>query len=66
MNQRSFWGESDDEPLPDWMDPVKCKIANEQKELRRKNCNSLNESILNALNKPAVPLIIKEPDSNVN
>ena len=66
MNQRSFWGESDDEPLPDWMDPVKCKIANEQKELQRKNGNSLNEAILNALNKPAVPLIIKEPDSNVN
>jgi hypothetical protein len=59
MNQRSFWGESDDEPLPDWMDPVKCRQVNE----RRKSSGSLNEAIEAALRKPAVPITIKEPDS---
>lgn len=66
MNQSSFWGEPDDDnQLPSWMCPIKCRQVNEQKELRRQNGNSLNEAIMNALSKPAVPVVIKEPDSNV-
>lgn len=58
-----MWGEPDDmEPLPDWMDPVKCKMANEQKELRRKTGGDLNSIIMATLQKPPVPQVPDEPN----
>ena len=57
----NFWGPSDDEPLPDWMDPVKCRQVNEQKELRRKSGRDLNSIIEETLRKPPVNIDIKEP-----
>lgn len=60
----NFWGEPDDEPLPDWMDPVKCRMVNEQKEMRRQSGKDLNSVIMEALTKPAIPVTIKEPNDN--
>lgn len=57
----NFWGESDDEPLPDWMDPVKCKAVNEQKENRKKTGKDLVSIIQETLRKPPVHIDIKEP-----
>ena len=57
----NFWGPPDDEPLPDWMDPVKCRQVNEQKELRRKSGRDLNSIIEETLRKPPVNIDIKEP-----
>ena len=57
----NFWGPPDDEPLPDWMDPVKCRQVNEQKELRRKSGRDLNSIIEETLRKPPVNVDIKEP-----
>jgi hypothetical protein len=61
QNRANYWGEPDDEPLPDWMDPVKCRQLNEQKELRRKTGRDLNSVIQEALNQPSVPITIQEP-----
>lgn len=58
---KNFWGPTDDEPLPDWMDPVKCRQVNEQKELRRKSGRDLNSIIEETLRKPPVNIDIKEP-----
>lgn len=58
MNNKSFWGDpDDDEPLPDWMNP---KTYNQPK--MKKPSRSLNECIQDALRKPHVPVIIKEPN----
>ena len=58
----NYWGPPDDEePLPDWMDPVKCKQINEAKELRRKSGKDLMSVINEALQKPAVPITILPP-----
>jgi hypothetical protein len=62
MNQRSFWGEpDDDELLPDWMDPVKCRQLNEQRKQRRQNGKDLNSVIQECLKQPAIPVIIETP-----
>ena len=58
----NYWGPPDDEePLPDWMDPKKCRQVNEQKELRRKSGKDLMSVIQEALQKPAVPVTILPP-----
>ena len=58
----NYWGPPDDEePLPDWMDPVKCKQINEAKELRRQSGKDLMSVINEALQKPAVPITILPP-----
>lgn len=57
MNNKSFWGEpDDDEPLPDWMNP---KTYNQPKF--KKSNKTLTECIEEALKKPHVPVIIKDP-----
>ena len=56
MNNKNFWGEPDDEPLPEWMDP---KTYSNPKPKRRGP--SLMESIEEAMKKPPVPIDIKEP-----
>jgi hypothetical protein len=54
----NFWGEPDDiEPLPPWMDP-----KTYQSNGSKRKTKSLNEAINDALQKPAVPVIIKEPN----
>jgi len=56
MNNNNFWGEPDDEPLPEWMDP---KTYSNPKPKRRGP--SLMETIEEAMKKPPVPIEIKEP-----
>jgi hypothetical protein len=59
QNNKNFWGEPDDiEPLPEWMDQ---KTYQNNNQFKRKT-KSLNEAINDALQKPAVPVIIKEPN----
>ena len=60
----NYWGEPDDEPLPDWMDPVKCRMVNEQKELRRQSGKDLNSVIMEALTKPNIPVMIDKPNDD--
>jgi hypothetical protein len=59
----NYWGppNDDDEPLPDWMDPIKCKQVNEAKENRKRTGKDLMSVINEALQKPAVPIIIETP-----
>jgi hypothetical protein len=52
----NFWGEPDEEPLPEWMDPK--TYQNPQPKRRGP---SLADVIQEALNKPPVPIDIKEP-----
>ena len=55
---KNFWGEPDDiEPLPPWMDP-----RTYQNNGSKRKTKSLNEAINEALKKPAVPIIIQEPE----
>ena len=58
----NYWGPPDDEPLPDWMDPVKCRQMNEQKEHRRKTKGDLMSIIEQTLQKPAVPQVPDKPN----
>ena len=58
----NYWGEPDDEPLPDWMDPKKCHQVNQANELRRQRVGSLTEAINAALAQPAVPQVEDRPD----
>ena len=55
----NLWGESDDEPLPSWMDP---KTYRNGKQPIIKSRQTLEEACAKALTKPAVPIIIKEPN----
>jgi len=58
----NYWGEPEnDNPLPDWMDPKKCRQVNEQKELRKRTGKDLMSVINEALQKPAVPITILPP-----
>ena len=59
--QNNYWGEPDDvEPLPDWM------LAETHRNPKNKARagKSLNESILEAMQKPPVPIIIQEPKND--
>jgi hypothetical protein len=56
----NYWGESDDEPLPDWMNPQTYRNGNQLKKTRQ----SLEEACAIALTKPTVPVIIQEPRIN--
>lgn len=57
MNNKNFWGEPDEEPLPDWMNPETYRNPQPKKRPGR----SLNEAIEEAMKKPPVPIIIPEP-----
>jgi len=52
----NLWGESDDEPLPSWMDPKTYRNGNQP---ITKSRQTLEEACKVALTKPAVPIIIK-------
>jgi hypothetical protein len=58
----NFWGPADDEPLPDWMDPVKCRQVNEQKEMRKKTGGDLMSIIEQTLKQPPVPQVPDRPN----
>jgi hypothetical protein len=53
---KNFWGDSDDEPLPEWMDP-----KTYQNPKPKRSGPSLMESIEEAMRKPPVPVDIREP-----
>jgi len=53
---KNFWGEPDDEPLPEWMDP-----KTYQNPKPKRSGPSLMESIEEAMSKPPVPVNIEEP-----
>ena len=56
-NNRNFWGEPDDiEPLPDWMKPGPRGVSS-----GRRPGKTLIQVIEEALKKPAIPIVIKEP-----
>ena len=56
--QNNHWGEPDDvEPMPDWMLAETHRNPNH----RPARGKSLTESIMEAMNKPPVPIIIQEP-----
>ncbi len=52
----NLWGPPDDEPLPDWMNPIKCRQINERKRTSKDLMTVINE----ALNKPPVPVEMKK------
>lgn len=59
--QNNHWGEPDDvEPLPDWM----LAETHRNPQNKTKAGKSLNESILEAMQKPPVPIIIQEPKND--
>lgn len=58
---KNFWGEPDDEPLPDWMNP---ETYRQKKPLLNKRPQSLEEAAAAALKKPAVPIVIVPPTGN--
>lgn len=47
---KNYWGEPDDEPLPDWMNPETYRNGNQLK----RQVKSLEEACRDALKKPAI------------
>lgn len=58
---KNFWGEPDDEPLPEWMDPKTYRDGNKPK---KRSGQTLEEAAAAALKKPAVPIVIVPPKEN--
>jgi len=58
MNPKNFWGEPDEEPLPDWMNPETYRNKN---KFRTKPPQSLEEAAAEALKRPPVPIVIVPP-----
>lgn len=55
----NFWGDPDDEPLPDWMNPETYRYNTKMnKSVKMK---SVEEIAAEVLTKPPVPIIIKPP-----
>jgi hypothetical protein len=54
----NYWGEPDEEPLPDWMNPKTYQKGGQLK----KQSKSLEQIAEETLKKPLVPIIIREPD----
>lgn len=55
---KNFWGEPDDEPLPEWMNPETYRKNPGFKGIHNK---SLEQVAAEALKKPPIPIIIKDP-----
>ena len=51
---KNYWGEPDEEPLPDWMNP-KSYHGNQKARVLK----SLEEAAAEALKKPPIPIILK-------
>ena len=59
--QNDHWGEPDDvEPMPDWM----LAETHRNQNNRPAKGKSLTESIMEAMKKPPVPIIIQEPKND--
>ena len=58
---KNYWGEPDEEPLPDWMNPKTYQSGNKQKARILK---SLEEAAAEALKKPPIPIILKPPTND--
>ena len=55
---KNFWGEPDDiEPFPEWMLAETYRNGGQPK----RKSKSLNEAIIEAMKKPAVPVILQDP-----
>jgi len=54
---KNYWGEPDEEPLPDWMNP---------KSQKARVLKSLEEAAAEALKKPPIPIILKPPTGYEN
>jgi hypothetical protein len=54
----NYWGEPDEEPLPDWMNPKTYQNGGQPKK-RGKSLEQIAEEVLK---KPAVPIILREPN----
>jgi hypothetical protein len=54
----NYWGEPDEEPLPDWMNPKTYQNGGQPKK-RGKSLEQIAEEVLK---KPAVHIILREPN----
>jgi hypothetical protein len=61
MNKKNYWGDPDEEPLPDWMNPETYRNGGLKKV---KAVKTLEEAAAEALKKPPIPIIIKAPNEN--
>jgi len=58
---KNYWGDPDEEPLPDWMNPETYRHGNEQKA---RILQSLEEACAEALKKPPIPILLKPPTND--
>jgi len=58
---KNYWGEPDEEPLPDWMDPNTYRHGRKQKA---RILQTLEEAAAEALKKPPIPIILKPPSGH--
>jgi hypothetical protein len=58
---KNYWGDPDEEPLPDWMNP---KTYQKGFNPKARIVKSLEEAAAEALKKPVVPIILKPPTEN--
>jgi hypothetical protein len=57
LKTKNYWGDPDDEPLPDWMNPETYRHGNKKVKATR----TLEEAAAEALKKPPIPIILKDP-----
>lgn len=58
---KNYWGEPDEEPMPDWMNPQTYRRGNHKKA---KILQSLEEACADVLKKPPIPIILKPPTND--
>jgi len=61
MKTKNYWGEPDEEPLPDWMNP---KTYQKGFNPKARVVKSLEETAADALKKPPIPIILKPPKND--
>lgn len=54
---KNFWGEPDEEPLPDWMNPATYRKG----PVSKPSSKSMEQIAAEILKKPPVPILIKDP-----
>jgi len=55
---KNYWGEPDEEPLPDWMNPA---TYHKNTKSTKRFGPSLEDVIQEALKKPPVPIVVSQP-----
>jgi hypothetical protein len=58
---KNHWGEPDEEPLPDWMNPETYRYPNKRKA---RILQTLEEACAEALKKPPIPILLKPPKND--